>query len=237
MMRISCITLACVVHVIMLLACHVSIMYSWDVYPNPQSESYRCGRRGRPSWICDPYRILSYSEANEIDHQLSALRNQTQCACKSKHLCPTNSTQTVGYSVSVALMSFIPTSRSQEITVQSYANYLRTYEWRFGQCGDDVVVVYSQLENEIHASVGFKAAIKITERVLEDIILDTRSHFTDDGIHQGLTAFIRKLRNALEDKYQLSPGFPLWTMVQMVMAVCFVFCCFGGMWVCRKLYS
>ena len=37
-----------------------------DVYPNPQEDLYRCGRRGRVSWICDPDQVLSFHEGMYI---------------------------------------------------------------------------------------------------------------------------------------------------------------------------
>lgn len=38
-----------------------------DAYPNPQTDTDACGRRGVRSWVCDPDGVLPYDDANEVE--------------------------------------------------------------------------------------------------------------------------------------------------------------------------
>eukprot|EP00058_Branchiostoma_floridae_P026621 XP_002612112.1 hypothetical protein BRAFLDRAFT_96095 [Branchiostoma floridae] len=47
--------------------CRANVTKWWvEQYPHPQVDFQRCGRPG-PSWLCDPNRILSTSEADDIE--------------------------------------------------------------------------------------------------------------------------------------------------------------------------
>ncbi|XP_071798995.1 uncharacterized protein [Asterias amurensis] len=206
-----------------------------DLYPNPQKDLYRCGQRGRTSWICDPDQILSFKEAIEVNNTLTDIRQETKCACANQALC-TNGTGP-GYRVAVAVMSFIPTTRSQKITAKSYATFLREQEWKYGSCDDDVVIVVSKLEKKVAVSIGDNAAKMLSADVMKDILSDTNEYFQKENFSDGLLEFIGLMKLAFDNDYKLIPPFPVWTVVQMAMAALFVLICFFSMYICRKLYS
>ncbi|XP_038050792.1 uncharacterized protein LOC119723947 [Patiria miniata] len=206
-----------------------------DVYPNPQEDLYRCGRRGRPSWVCDPDQVLSFNEAEDVNTALGNIRLETDCSCSNSALCSNHSSH--GFSVAVAVMSFIPTTRAQLISASTYAKYLREHEWLYGNCQDDVVIVVSKHDKQVAASIGDTAAKKLTPRVLKDILSDTSDYFQNENFAAGLLEMIDRMRAAFENDYVVTPSFPVWTVVQMAMAALCVLICFFSMYICRRLYS
>ncbi|XP_022098006.1 uncharacterized protein LOC110983231 [Acanthaster planci] len=219
----------------LIISSFATIAVPGDVYPNPQKDLYRCGRRGRASWICDPDQVLSFHAAEDVNTALSNLRVETECSCHNAALCSNHTGH--GYSVAVAVMSFLPTTRRQLITATSYAKYLREHEWLYGNCEDDVVIVVSKLEKQVAASVGDTAARKLTARVMADIFSDTSDNFQNGNFSEGLLEIIERMRAAFRNDYVITPSFPVWTVVQMAMATLFVLICFFSMYICRKLYS
>ncbi|XP_071495934.1 uncharacterized protein [Diadema antillarum] len=226
-------------HVIMLV-CHLVALHSLpltnaNLMYNPQIDVRLCGRGGRLSWICDPFSVLSRTDADKLDRTLEEIQSETQCACDAvEYKCNTTSK---GYTISIAILPYLPHSRQDPVTAENYADYLRRYVWRFGKCGDDVVIVLSKREKQVYASVGPTAALKLKSLIVNDIYSDSRQFFDNGEFCTGLSYMLESFREAFEATYEVTPDFPVWPVVQMAIGALFVLTCFCSMYLCRKLYS
>ena len=71
--------------------------WSPESFPNPLKDVRRCGRGGKPSWICDPDHVLSDYSQNVIEgiiHEIAA----AQDPYRSAH-CPASASDAPGYQV------------------------------------------------------------------------------------------------------------------------------------------
>merc|ERR1719328_655663 len=96
--------LGCLIGLVSAIAAQ-EVQTSWTRanYPNPQTDSYGCGRYSKKSYLCDPNKLLSDDEANQLDLVLESVVNDTKCPC-STYACRTSRT---GYVIAVALMNKI----------------------------------------------------------------------------------------------------------------------------------
>ncbi|XP_041483240.1 uncharacterized protein LOC121430037 [Lytechinus variegatus] len=225
-------------HVIMLICKLLAICSSppamADLVYNPRTDVKLCGRGGRPSWLCDPFYILSREQADELDFALEEIRSTTSCACTLEQAC--NVTDS-GYTISIAILPYLPSTRQDPVTARNYADFLRKKSWMFGKCEDDVVIVVAKQDKEVYASAGPAAALKLKLLIMEDIYSDTRQYFQDEDVFTGLKVMVESFRSVLQDSYSISPDFPVWPIVQMGIGALFVLICFCSMYLCRKLFS
>eukprot|EP00057_Strongylocentrotus_purpuratus_P015414 XP_011669888.1 PREDICTED: uncharacterized protein LOC105440947 [Strongylocentrotus purpuratus] len=225
-------------HVIMLICKFLALSSSppamADLVYNPRTDVKLCGRGGRPSWLCDPFHILSREEADELDFALEEIRTTTPCSCELEQACNVTNN---GFTVSIAILPYLPSTRQDPVTAQNYADYLRKNSWLFGKCGDDIVIVVSKQDKQVYASTGPKAALKLKSLITEDIYSDTRQYFEDEDVFTGLKLMVESFRAVLQDSYSITPDFPLWPIVQMSIGAMFVLVCFCSMYLCRKLFS
>ncbi|XP_019626307.1 PREDICTED: uncharacterized protein LOC109471418 [Branchiostoma belcheri] len=95
--------------------CRANVTKWWvEQYPHPQTDFKRCGRPG-PSWLCDPNRILTKSEANDIENIVLNVSSIEATPCPPKDVkeleddedsnnTDNKSPQFHGYQIAVALV-------------------------------------------------------------------------------------------------------------------------------------
>lgn len=178
-------------------------------YPNPQTNSYDCGRFSKRSYLCDPNKLLSDDEANQLDLVLESVVNDTKCPC-STYACRTSRT---GYVISVALMNKIEEEEnyvddgSSDIgdvidhnlmKARLFAYTLESYTWNFGNCDEDIVILYSREDNALYTMTGEAARGKLRDAHIGEIAMMVMHKFGPnknifEGLHDMIMAYKKKL--------------------------------------------
>jgi len=175
-------------------------------YPNPQTHPMQC-KRERKSYLCDPNELLSQAEANQLDRVLESVVNDTKCPC-STYTCRSSRT---GYVIAVALMDKIEeeenyvddgTSDIGEVIDHSlskarlFAYTLEQSTWKFGNCDEDIVIVYSRQDNVLYTMTGEAARGKLRDAHIGEIAMKVMHKFRSnifEGLHDMIMAYKKKL--------------------------------------------
>lgn len=187
----------------------VRLSWTRSNYPNPQTQSYDCGRYSKKSYLCDPNKLLSDDEANQLDLVLQGVQNNTRCPC-STYTCRSSRT---GYVIAVALMHHIEeeqdyvddgTNDVQDVIdhhmfkARLFAYTLESYTWNFGNCDEDIIILYSQQDNALYTMTGEAARGKLRDAHIGEITMKVLHKFGPnkkvfEGLHEMINEYMKRL--------------------------------------------
>ncbi|KAG2431742.1 hypothetical protein HXX76_009238 [Chlamydomonas incerta] len=134
-------------------------------------DTYKCGRKGVSSWVCDPDAILTYESANVVEGVIKKIFEgetpyvKTYCGASGQ----------IGYQVAVALMRQMRTTGDPAEYAETFARSLHD-RWGVGssECNNGVVFFLSLNDRQLYISTGAGAKHALSFDVLGDIIADIR---------------------------------------------------------------
>ncbi|XP_077979489.1 uncharacterized protein LOC144434849 [Glandiceps talaboti] len=192
---------------------HDDVPHEWQIemYPNPQNDStglsYSCGHGLNTSWICDPNEILSNQEAGELNEIAENIRLTTTCVCSICDANNTNNSQLgTGYVVAIAIVNRMeaeyinqgcPTRKELVKEADKWATYLRTTRWQFGDCGNDVIILYSKEENVIVTSTGEKTAEVLQASHIQHLYSKAHEYLDSHEYFKGLKFLLQQYNRTL----------------------------------------
>ncbi|XP_054163852.1 uncharacterized protein LOC128961625 [Oppia nitens] len=202
--KIKFINVVIILNIVYIIRCDDDDVFKWDadMYPRltesvAQAKFCTGNNRNPPTNICDPDGILDKKEAWLLDNLIDEPRNQTQCLCDS---CPPHKR---GLNIKVALVKTIKVygNVSLEKTVEMFAEKTRR-KWRVEeQCSNDVLIFYSVFDDQIFVAMGANAHKVLTDNKLEEVLIDTKNHFTSGYYQQGLESMIASFQD-FSDQYE-----------------------------------
>ncbi|XP_002740571.1 uncharacterized protein LOC100375696 [Saccoglossus kowalevskii] len=181
--------------------------FEWDLkdYPNPLDSTDICNHPQRESWICDPNGILNNEEALTLDNNLDDIRLTTLCTCDR---CQGGNGERNGYVISFALLNKMqgiyhnpqsPTDREILKEAHIWTKYLRRRAWKFGDCGNDAVLLLSLQDKVIYMSTGEEVCTILSDRKIKEILVTSSWRFTDRDYFLGLRDITQTLEKTLRD--------------------------------------
>ncbi|XP_052087287.1 uncharacterized protein LOC127724373 [Mytilus californianus] len=190
----------CILLVVSVLSVCSGVEDQWKVqeFPNPIYQVEDCGRSAdvEKSWICDPNKVISEQDVNDISDKLVEIHTNSRCNCE---MCIRNKT---GYVVMVAIMPrmhrIINASDSMADIMQDarvYSYYLSLYWGSFATCNELVLLLISRDDGVVYTLTQSDARKKLTDELVTKITLDNQKYF--DGkdrvkIGQGIKSMINK---------------------------------------------
>lgn len=173
--------------------------YSPDTYPNPMVDTYKCGRKGVSSWVCDPDGILTYESANVVEGVIKKIFEgetpyvRTYCGASGQIGYQVREVATVSRNfsrdltratawtvfcamqVAVALMRQMRTTGDPAEYAETFARSLHD-RWGVGssECNNGVLFFLSLNDRQLYISTGAGAKHALSFDVLGDIISDIR---------------------------------------------------------------
>lgn len=157
-----------------------------DEYPHPITQPRYCNRY-RPSFVCDPDRVINKKQADALDGIIERIRNETLC------ICPTcGKSHTRGITLGVAIMEHIHRPKNQPISeaVRVFAETLRK-QWHLGNCDDDILLLISTKDKQSHTLVGPAVSGVFPQEVADQIYLESRGHFSNCDFFLGLESMVQ----------------------------------------------
>ncbi|XP_064621890.1 uncharacterized protein LOC135484404 isoform X1 [Lineus longissimus] len=204
-------------------------------FPNPQVDLERCGRQGQRSYVCDPNHLISPSDANALDAKIQEIQQTTPCACTEG----TCEDQGFGYIISIAIVQevFIDESvknvgEESHLQVERFAHYLRKKSWKFGTCGNDVVVVLAVNDKKIFTSAGEDAGSVISSTCISKAFYHARYRFTNGQYYAGLMSTLNDYKTYLIEgdcpviEGPSVAGIVLGSLFASIVVICVLFCIF-----------
>ncbi|ELT88349.1 hypothetical protein CAPTEDRAFT_218860 [Capitella teleta] len=188
-------------------------IYAADEYPNPFFDTQACGRGTQRSYICDPSFILKAEEAQQLEALLGIIRNETACPC-ADHYC---NAAHPGYKIGIALVKKIAPSNpmktgedekdpsfviQQNLEKSSLFAYTLLKRWQMGACGEDVIILYSVVDNVFYTITGEVAEKKLTASMIGDISMNTREMFRPSTAFEGLLSLVKQYQAVFMGRYK-----------------------------------
>ncbi|XP_062598680.1 uncharacterized protein LOC134260111 [Saccostrea cucullata] len=214
-------------------------------FPNPSFDYALCGLAftSGEHFLCDPDGLLT-SQIDAIDLALRNIQANTSTLCTSAD------GSSESFTVSIALinrtriadfssaslcinncgelqpgtnLTASSLSDGQKTAIaENFGDYLRT-GWRFGSCGNDVVIFYAQDLNKVHVAVGYKATSLVTSDVIDYIKNTFVSYKSNGKLAEGLLVIAEKLRITLRG---VTPAHVLLILNMIVVVLTAVFLVF-----------
>jgi len=200
----------CLVLILLIITVFAKEEYDRAHYPSPQNDPEECGRGGKTSYLCDPDQILNAGEGDQLDREIERVMNETKCPC-SYESCSSRKYYK-GYKIAIALIKKMPDDQDvqneegdDELTHNLDKGRLYAYtllnRWKFGKCGEDLIIFYSQDDNVLYTMTG-----ELTEKILKneivgEISMEGRGKFGSNNF-EGLLYLITKYREVLSGKYR-----------------------------------
>ncbi|XP_048767265.1 uncharacterized protein LOC125674208 isoform X2 [Ostrea edulis] len=180
------------------------IITQWtvDQFPNPMKNPEKCGgEKGRPSFLCDPNSILPTSFA-ELDHALNQTFLDTPCICSAYKCRELNYHHGVHLSVAVLANLKLTQQRTSALPeVEHFAIELESRIWNFGECDNDVVIVYSAGDNVVYTATGSAANYILDTQKIKDITSANGIYFKNKNPMAGLYGMIMDYRTVFRGGY------------------------------------
>ncbi|XP_070380280.1 uncharacterized protein [Dermacentor albipictus] len=157
-----------------------------DEYPHPITQPRYCNRY-RPSFVCDPDRVINKKQADALDAIIERIRNETLC------ICPTcGKAHARGITLGVAIVEHINRPKNQPISeaVRIFAETLRK-QWNLGNCDDDILLLISTKDKQSHTLVGPAVSDVFPQEVADQIYLESRGHFANCDFFLGLESMVQ----------------------------------------------
>ncbi|XP_014663176.1 PREDICTED: uncharacterized protein LOC106805919 [Priapulus caudatus] len=82
-----------------------------------------------------------------------------------------------------------------------FADHLRMEGWAFGLCGEDIVIVLSVDDAQLHTSVGQRSRRLLSKAKIDDVFKLTKRYFQEKKYALGLLITVEKYREILTGKY------------------------------------
>lgn len=182
----------------------------WKVqeFPNPIYQVEACGRSESldKSWICDPNKVISEQDVNDISDMLDDIYKNTRCNCQT---CIDDKN---GYVVMVAIMPRMyrivnASSHHNDVMVDAriYAYYLSLYWSNFANCKQVVLVLFSRDDGVVYTLTQKDARTKLTDELVTEITLENQRYFDTNErtkMGMGLKSMIDQYRQALKGQRQ-----------------------------------
>nr|XP_037286801.1 LOW QUALITY PROTEIN: uncharacterized protein LOC119179784 [Rhipicephalus microplus] len=157
-----------------------------DEYPHPLTQPRYCNRY-RPSFVCDPDRVMTKKQADALDGIIERIRNETLC------ICPTCSkSHARGITLGVAIMEHFHRVNNQPVeeAVRVFAETLRK-KWNLGNCDDDILLLISTKDTMSTTLVGPAVSDVFPQEVADQIYLESRGHFSNCNFYLGLESMVQ----------------------------------------------
>ncbi|XP_037523101.1 uncharacterized protein LOC119400180 [Rhipicephalus sanguineus] len=157
-----------------------------DEYPHPLTQPRYCNRY-RPSFVCDPDRVMSKKQADALDGIIERIRNETLC------ICPTcGKSHARGITLGVAIMEHVHRANNQPVeeAVRVFAETLRK-NWNLGNCDDDILLLISTKDTMSTTLVGPAVSGVFPQEVADQIYLESRGHFSNCNFYLGLESMVQ----------------------------------------------
>ncbi|XP_022295708.2 uncharacterized protein LOC111105629 [Crassostrea virginica] len=181
------------------------IVTQWtvDQYPNPLKNPEKCGGiQGHPSFICDPNSILPPKSFAALDHALNQTFHQTPCVCSAFKCVDLKYQQGVYISVAVLANVKLTQQRTAALPeVEQFALRLEDSHWNYGECDNDVVIVYSAGDNVVYTATGSAANFILDTKKITEITTANGQYFRDKNPTAGLYAMIMDYRSVFMGGY------------------------------------
>ncbi|DBA84123.1 TPA: hypothetical protein ACH3X1_006599 [Trebouxia sp. C0004] len=153
-------------------------------FPNPATDVTLCGRNGKPSWICDPDRILSEYSQDVIEgsiHEIAAAKSPYRPAN-----CPDLPHDAAGYQVAVVLVQSLKlqNGRSEAEQAEYFAKSLHK-AWGVGNknCNNGLVFLLSKDDRQMYLAADGQVLSKERQQyVLNNAKAKLRAGNFDGGI-------------------------------------------------------
>ncbi|KAI8502861.1 hypothetical protein Bbelb_195630 [Branchiostoma belcheri] len=196
--------------------CRANVTKWWvEQYPHPQTDFKRCGRPG-PSWLCDPNRILTKSEANDIENivlNVSSIR-ATPCPPKDvKELedaedsnnTDNKSPQFHGYQIAVALVSDLEKEyiEQDKHALIRFAWSLLGRAWKPGDCDEGVVITYCAANKQVYTATGKAVRNKLTNKRVREVERASRDDLEKNRTAEALKKILLAYKEFLAGPNQL----------------------------------
>jgi hypothetical protein len=160
--------------------------------------------------LCDPDQILAPEEADQLDRQIERVMNETKCPC-SYESCSSRKYYK-GFKVAVALIKRMPDDQdvpfksdtdklTQNLDKARMYAYTLLNRWKFGKCGEDLVIFYSKDDNVLYTMTGSETEKKLKNELVGTIAMEARGKFGSNNF-EGLLNLITKYREVLSGNYQ-----------------------------------
>jgi uncharacterized membrane protein YgcG len=146
-----------------------------DTYPNPKRDLTLCGRRGRPSNLCDPDGLLSIAAAARVEGVI--LDIAVRVAPYAAAPCAGADGAPRGYAVAVALMRKLhvregeaPAGAARRVAAALHA------AWGVGSaaCDDGVLILLAADQRQVYISTGAGAAAALGDAAAGEVIAAMR---------------------------------------------------------------
>ncbi|KAL1443509.1 hypothetical protein MTO96_007420 [Rhipicephalus appendiculatus] len=159
---------------------------AWTSIPHPLTQPRYCNRY-RPSFVCDPDRVMSKKQADALDGIIERIRNETLC------ICPTcGKSHARGITLGVAIMEHVHRANNQPVeeAVRVFAETLRK-KWNLGNCDDDILLLISTKDTMSTTLVGPAVSGVFPQEVADQIYLESRGHFSNCNFYLGLESMVQ----------------------------------------------
>ncbi|XP_078598650.1 uncharacterized protein LOC144874416 isoform X1 [Branchiostoma floridae x Branchiostoma japonicum] len=196
--------------------CRANVTKWWlEQYPHPQVDFQRCGRPG-PSWLCDPNRILSTSEADDIeDIVLNVSSSVKGTPCPPKEVKQdeedTNTTSVSkshtfpGYQIAVALFFDLEKEyiEQDKHAIIRFAWSLLGRAWKPGDCDEGVVITYCAANKQVYTATGKAVRNKLTNKRVREVERASRDDLEKNRTAEALKKIILAYKEFLSGPDQL----------------------------------
>lgn len=211
-MPVACVaftTLEMLVHCVLLLGVAAlargQIVTKWTVeqFPDPIKNPEKCGGiRGQRSYICDPNSILPPKSFASLDHALNQTFETTPCICSAFKCVDLKYKHGVHISVAIlANLQFTQGRTSALPEVENFAIKLENEHWNYGECDNDIVIVYSAGDNVVYTATGVAASFYLDTQKITEITTNNGRYFRAKNPTAGLYAMIMDYRSVFLSKY------------------------------------
>lgn len=161
-------------------------VWRWNVedFPNLRTQPKFC-ERFVPSNVCNPDKILTKEEADDLDYAIRRLNNDTPCVC------PDCSSSSGGIVLGIAVMEhiYLPYNEYKSAIVRQFADDLRE-QWSLGECKNDIIIVLVTEDRLSSTSVGPGISSYISPQESR-IFLDNKGFFTVGKYYEGLLSMVQ----------------------------------------------
>jgi len=178
---------------VMVIALNGYFQPDWSVheFPNPTSGDGSCGfEKGLSKWVCDPDRVLSSEEFNNVEEALKTINLMSDSHCGDKPI-----------QVAVAIVRELPHSGSIDIAGKNFARGLHDV-WGVGdsQCQNGVLYFLSKKDRFHYMSRGDGLKTVLSDPRIRRILNTATPSFKSGLYGKGAVIALSNLAKALGDR-------------------------------------
>jgi len=178
---------------VMLFALNGYVQPDWSVhdFPNPTSGDGSCGfEKGLKKWVCDPDRVLTSDEFNEVEEALKIINLMSDSHCGDKPI-----------QVAVAIVRELPHSGNIKKAGENFARGLHDV-WGVGdaQCQNGVLYFVSVKDHYHYISRGDGLRTVLSDKRIPRILDTAKPSFKSGAYGKGAVIVLSNLAKALGDR-------------------------------------